>query len=78
MTTKPTHEDILRLLGPLDDHTVVAIMALDPQLGALEAVSLRLAQEDDVLGDERVPLSGTAALIYDLVMRDPANAPLDA
>jgi len=73
MTQHPGREDIIRLLGLVSDHTVVEILALDPAFGDLETVAVFIAQEDDVLGEARIPLSGKAARIYDILMRDPSN-----
>ncbi len=67
MTKKPTHDDVVRLLGPLSDQAVADILKLDASYADLEAVALRLAQENDVLGEMRHPLTGSAARIYDIV-----------
>jgi hypothetical protein len=64
-----TRDEILRLLGPLDDGTVVEVLSADPTLTDLEIVSLRLGQEDDVLGDLRIVLTGAAARVFDIVQR---------
>lgn len=64
-------EDVTRNLGAVSDHTVAEILKVNPDIASLEEVAMRLAQEDDVMGDLRKPLSGRAARIYDIVMRDP-------
>lgn len=70
----PGKDDVVRLLGPVGDHTVVEILEAGASLEELELVAMRLAQENDVMGDMRKPLSARAARIYDIVMRDPLYA----
>lgn len=67
MSEKPTHDDIVHLLGPLSDQVVADIIKVDATYADLEAVALRLAQEDDVLGEARRPLTGPSARVYDIV-----------
>jgi len=67
MTRKPTHDDIVHLLGPLSDQVVADIMKLEASYADLEAVALQLAQKDDVLGEARRPLTGPSARVYDIV-----------
>jgi len=67
MTRKPTHDDIVHLLGPLSDQVVADIMKVEASYADLEAVALQLAQEDDVLGEARRPLTGPSARVYDIV-----------
>jgi dsDNA-binding SOS-regulon protein len=66
MTRTPTHEDIVRLLGPMSDQVVADIMKVDASEADLEAVAMWLAQEDEVLGEARRPLSGPSAVVYDI------------
>jgi len=67
MTRKPSHDDVVHLLGPLSDQAIADILKVDASYGDLETVALKLAQEDDVLGDMRRPLTGSARRIYDIV-----------
>lgn len=69
-----TKNDVVRHLRAVNDHTITEALRANPTLENLEAVSLRLAQEDDVLGEARKPLNGEAARIYDIVMCDPLYA----
>jgi hypothetical protein len=71
MATKSTiHAEILRLFGPLYDHTVKQIETLEPSLDELEITAAYLAGIDDIMGKERLPLSGKTAEIYEIVTRD--------
>lgn len=65
---QPTRDDVVHLFGPLNDQVVVEILDVNASYAELEEVALRLAQEDDVLGEMRRPLDGAAALVYDILM----------
>jgi hypothetical protein len=58
-------EDIKHLLGDLDDHVILDILALKPTIAELEESALRMEGEDDVLGGIR-PASVTVAQIMEL------------
>jgi len=70
--TTPTsfHSEIIHLFGPVDDHRIVEIMELQPSEADLEIAAAYVAGMTDIMGDERRPLSGIAAEIYEIVSRD--------
>jgi len=71
MNTKmPTRDDVIHLLGDVTDHKVVAILATGASLEQLEEAAAWLAGESDVMGEERLPLAGAAAKVYDIIARD--------
>lgn len=71
MTTKSSnHSEIIRLLGTLDDHRLSLIDELDPSLAELEITAAYLAGMDDIMGEERQPLTGKVAKIYEIVTSD--------
>jgi len=71
MASKPvTHAEILRMFGPIDDHRAVEIMGLNPSREELEVAMAYLADMTDIMGEERQPLSGRPAAIYEIVTRD--------
>jgi hypothetical protein len=71
MATKPlTHAEIIRLFGTIDDHKAAEIIALNPSPAELDVTESYLAGMTDVMGKERIPLTGKAAEIFDIVMRD--------
>ena len=71
MATKaPTHAEILRLFGTIDDLKVVEITDLNPSMDELEVAEAYLAGLTDVMGKQRLPLTGKAAEIFDIVTRD--------
>lgn len=69
-TQLPSNKDIVRLFGPIQDHSVAEILALVPTYEELERVAAYVAGESDVMGEERHPLSGIAASVYEIVVRD--------
>lgn len=75
METKPTiQSEILRLFGTLDDHNIRQIIGLEPSLDDLEITAAYLAGMDDIMGKERLPLTGVTAMIYDIVSSDQSFA----
>jgi hypothetical protein len=70
---KPTYEEIRRLLGDLDDHTVAEIENCGVTMAELEEVAAFLGQETDVMADLRRKLSGRALMVYDLLQRQDAQ-----
>jgi hypothetical protein len=68
--TSSTRADITRIFGPIDDHKVLQIMDLDPALEELEIALAYLENMTDVMAEERQPLAGKAAEIYEIVIRD--------
>jgi len=69
-TATSTHSDIQHLFGPIEDHLAREILDLDPTLAELEVAAAYFAGMTDVMGEERTPLSGNAALIYEIVRRE--------
>jgi hypothetical protein len=64
------HSEILHLFGPVDAHRIVEIMDLQPTEEDLEIAAAYFAGMTDVMGEERKPLSGVAARVYEIVSRD--------
>ena len=71
MNTKmPTRDDVIHLLGDVSDHKVVEILETGTTLEQLEEAAAWLAGESDVMGEERLPLTGAAAKVYEIIARD--------
>ena len=71
MNTKmPTRDDVIHLLGDVTDHKVVEILATGASLEQLEEAAAWLAGESDVMGEERLPLTGAAAKVFEIIARD--------
>jgi hypothetical protein len=66
----PTRDDVIHLLGDISDHKVVEILETRATLEQLEEAAAWLAGESDVMGEERLPLTGAAAKVYDIIARD--------
>jgi hypothetical protein len=65
-----SYSDIVHLFGPISDHLSREILELQPSPAELEVAAAYVAGMTDVLGDARAPLTGKAALIYEIVSRD--------
>lgn len=65
-----SRQDIIRLFGGVSDHTVLRVMESGATLEDLEEVSMWIAQEDDVMGEARRPLTGIPAQVMDWLERD--------
>jgi len=70
VTNSPTIADILRIFGTIDDHKALELMGLNPSFEDLGIAKAYLADMTDVMGEERRPLAGNAAKIYEIVIRD--------
>ena len=69
MSEAVTHDDVVHLFGEISDHTIVEILEVKPSYRELEEVAMRLAQENDVMGELERPLEGAAARVYDILVR---------
>ena len=69
MSEAVTHDDVVHLFGEISDHTIVEILEVKPSYRELEEVAIRLAQENDVMGELERPLEGAAARVYDILVR---------
>lgn len=67
-------EEVVRLLGPISDHTIAEVLGAGADAADFEEIAMRLEQQDDVMGELRKPLSALAARIYDIILRDPLYA----
>ncbi len=66
-TEKATRTDLQQILGDMDDETVVAILALDPNVEQIEEAGVWLSGDEDLLGKEGRPFDTVVAQILDLV-----------
>lgn len=62
--------EVRRLLGDIGAHKLAEVVASGASLAELEEVAAHLAQETDVMGQIRRPLTGRARAIYELIRRD--------
>lgn len=66
----PIYSEILHLFGQLEDHKVLEIIDLQPTREELEVSALYYAGMSDVMGEERQPLTGKTARIFEIVSQD--------
>jgi hypothetical protein len=62
------HDDIVRIVGDLEDSKVAAILALAPTVQEVEAAVLWAEAESDVVDELEQPLIGATALIYEILI----------
>lgn len=70
-----TRDDLLRLVGDVDERKILEILALHPTMAEIEQVALWAAGNGDVLGKSGHPLSGTAAEVFDILTADEEEEP---
>ena len=66
----PSYEDVRHLCGDVADWKVSAILATGATLDEINAAIAWDAGEDDIMGEERRPLTGPAAAVYDILVAD--------
>lgn len=68
-----SHDELKRLFGDITDHKIVEIIDSGATIAELNVVAAYLAQENEVMGELELPLSGRARSIYDLLRREEEN-----
>lgn len=67
-----THDEVRRLCGDIVDWKLGAIIATGASLAEVEEAVAFAAGADDVMGEERKPLAGKVAEVYDILVADDA------
>ncbi len=62
------HDDVVQLVGDLEDAKVAEILAISPTLEELEEAVAWAEAESDVMGELEKSLSGPAARVYEILM----------
>jgi hypothetical protein len=62
--------EIARVCGDILDWKIKAIIESGATLSELETASAWAAGADEVLGEEREPLTGATAAVYDILIAD--------
>lgn len=65
-----SRDDVIRVVGALEDGKVAAIIATGADIEDLTEAFAWANAEDDVLGDQRKSLTGTVAQVYDILTAD--------
>ena len=70
-----TRDDLLRLVGDVDERKVLEIPALHPTVSEVEEAMLWAGGDGDVLAKRGHPLHGTAAGVFDILAADEEEEP---
>ncbi len=62
------HDDIVRIVGDLEDSKIAAILAIEPTAQEVEAAVLWAEAESDVVDELEQPLTGATARIYEILI----------
>ena len=65
-----THEDIQHLCGEIIDWKVARILASEATYEDLKAATMWAEGQDDIIGPAEHPLTGQAALLYEIITAD--------
>lgn len=63
-----THDDVVHIVGDLEDTKVAAILAMGPSTQEIEEAIAWAEAESDVIGEMEKPLTGVAARIYNILI----------
>lgn len=69
-----TWDELRRILGEVEDAKTLEILKLEPTTAELEQAAYWADGEGDQLAREGAPLSGRAAKIYEILVRDEDEA----
>lgn len=72
-----TRDDVLRIVGDVEDTTVAALLETGADHLELEQALMWVNGDGDYLGKLGRPLAGRIARAYDILLTDPAFEPLD-
>jgi len=68
-------DDLVRVLGELDETMIIEILDLKPSLNELEQAAVWAAGDGDVLAKQGHPLAGVVADIVDILTADEEEPP---
>jgi hypothetical protein len=77
-TTRPAsvdRDDVIHVLGAIDEDLIIDTLALNPTFGDLEQAVIWAAGEGDVLARQGHPLTGVVADIVDILSADEEEPP---
>ena len=70
-----TRDDLARLVGDLDEHKTLEILALNPTPAELEEAAIWATGDGDVIAKMGHPLAGIVAEIVDILTADEEEEP---
>jgi hypothetical protein len=65
-----THDLVVEMVGEIGNAKIAAILAASPTIEDLEEAVAWAAGESDIMGEERLPLTGVAAQVCDILTAD--------
>ena len=68
----PSYDELVRLVGELQPAQLAEIEKLQATVNEIEEAVAFATGEDDVMGEERIPLIGRAAEVYEIITADEA------
>lgn len=68
-------DELKSIVGDIDEAKVIEILKLNPSVAELEEAAVWAAGDGDVLDKQGRPLTGTAALIFDILTADEEEPP---
>jgi hypothetical protein len=71
-----SREDLLRIVGDIDERKVLEILALRPTVAGIEEAAAWATGAGDVLGKSGHPLTGIPAQIFDILVADEDEPPI--
>ena len=70
-----THDDLLRIVGDIDEREALEILALNPTIAEIEEAAVWAVGDGDVLAKTGRPLTGIAAEIFEILTADEEEPP---
>lgn len=70
LTTHLNRDDVIGVCGDILDWKIKAIIESGATLAEVEAAVAWASGEDEVLGEEREPLTGATASVYEILIAD--------
>ena len=67
---QPSVDEVRRLVGDIESIRIDEIVATGATLAEIEVALAWAAGESDVMGEERRPLAGRAAQVYEIIAGD--------
>jgi len=67
MESQLSPEDIVQIIGPIDDELLNAIIATGADVADIEIAYQWYAGMDDIMGEEGLPLEGARLEVYEIL-----------
>lgn len=71
-----SHDDLLRIVGDIDDSKLLAILDLQPTVAEVEEAAIWFTGGGDVLDRSGHPLTGVVASIFEILNSEEEEPPI--